>query len=506
MTGFETKEGIWMDQLVATRRPFIDGAPVSGGGPPIAVESPATGDVVCEVEGASPEQVDTAVAAARRAFDDGPWPRMDPAERIRTIRDLGRALREREDVLVETVIAEAGCPRSVTKDHQVGLALASLSELCDLYERLPDWEHTEAPLSDYMVGSNVRLSIRRFAPSGVVAAITPYNFPFITNIWKVVPALLTGCTVVLRPSPLTPLSATIFGEVAQEVGLPTGVLNVVPEGGHHGGTILSRHRDVDVVSFTGSTTVGRQIAAQGAPTLKRMILELGGKSVQLHLPDTFEDGGVGDTVSASLAVFAAHAGQGCALQTRLLVPQECRARVVDAVAAVAKTLPIGDPSAPSTLVGPLITSAHRDRVNDIVQASVRSGATLVTGGRVPDAAERGWFYAPTLLVAASRDDPSAQREIFGPVITVLGYEDLDDAVDIANATELGLSGAIYTNDLRLGLSLSTRLRSGTVQINTGWAAGYTPMGGMKQSGYGRERGSAGIRAFQELQHVVVGSR
>jgi aldehyde dehydrogenase (NAD+) len=494
-----------MDQLVATRRPFIDGVLVRGAGQPIPVESPATGEVICDVEGASLDQVSGAVVAARRAFDTGPWPRMDRAERVVLVRHFGQALRQREELLVETVIAETGCPRIVSKDHQIRLALASLTELCDLYERMPEWEHTEAPLSDYVVGSKVRLSIRRFVASGVVAAITPYNFPFITNIWKAVPALLTGCTVVLRPSPLTPLSATIFGEAAQEVGLPAGVLNIVPESGHEGGTVLTTHPDVDVISFTGSTTVGRQIAAQGAPTLKRLILELGGKSAQLHLPDTFEDGGIGDTVSASLAVFAAHAGQGCALQTRLLVPNDVRARVVDAVANLAKTLPIGDPSAASTLVGPLITSAHRDRVNEIVQASIGSGATLVTGGHAPAAVERGWFYEPTLLDAATPDDPSAQREIFGPVITVLGYKDLDEAVDIANATELGLSGGIYTNDLTLGLSLSSRLRSGTVQINTGWAAGYTPMGGMKQSGYGRERGSAGIRAFQELQHVVVGS-
>jgi aldehyde dehydrogenase (NAD+) len=495
-----------MSQLVAAKQPFINNAFIEGNGPTITVRSPATGDAVCSVEGASLEQFERAIGAARNTFEMGPWPRFDPQERIAHIRAFGDALERRRDVLVESVIAETGCPRIVTTDHQVGLALSSITELCDLFERLPQWEHNEAPLNDYLVGANTRLTIRRWVASGVVAAITPYNFPFVTNVWKVVPALLAGCTVVLRPSPLTPLSATVFGEAALEAAFPPGVCNVVPEAGNVGATLLSRHRDIDVVSFTGSTTVGRSIAAQGAPTLKRLILELGGKSVQLHLPDTFSDGGVGATSSASLAVFAAHAGQGCALQTRLLVPRSVRDRVVESVAALAQSLPIGDPYASSTLVGPLITEAHRARVDGIVQASIADGAHLVVGGRAPQHLDHGWFYEPTLIDAASPADPSAQQEIFGPVITVLGYDNLDEAIMIANDSELGLSGGVYTDDLKLGMSVAENLRTGTVQINTGWASAYTPMGGMKQSGYGRERGAAGIRSFQELQHVVVGRR
>jgi aldehyde dehydrogenase (NAD+) len=340
----------------------------------------------------------------------------------------------------------------------------------------------------------------------VVAAITPYNFPLITNIWKVVPALLAGCTVVLRPSPLTPLEATVLGEASEEADLPPGVLNIVPEAGNEGGVLLSTHRAVDVVSFTGSTTVGRAIAAQAAPTLKRVILELGGKSVQLHLPDTFSDGGVGSVIVASLTVFASHAGQGCALQTRLLVPEDARARVLDAVAAAAASLPSGDPSDRGNLVGPLVSRAQRDRVHGIVTDAVDVGARLVTGGRRPAHLDRGWFYEPTVLDAPSNANPAAQREVFGPVLTVLGYRDIDEAIAIANDHELGLSAGVYTGDLAAGLAIAERLRTGTVQVNTGWASGYTPMGGYKQSGYGRERGAAGIRAFQELKHVVVGSR
>jgi aldehyde dehydrogenase (NAD+) len=297
----------------------------------------------------------------------------------------------------------------------------------------------------------------------------------------------------------------VLGEAAEEAGLPPGVLNIVVEGGSEGAVVLTTHHDVDVVSFTGSTTVGRAVAAQAAPTLKRVILELGGKSVALHLPDVF-DAGVGGVVGAALTVFASHAGQGCALQTRVLVPEERRAEVVEAIAATAATLTIGHPSEPTTMVGPLISEAQRHRVDELVQRSIAAGARCVTGGRAPAGQDRGWFYEPTVLDAPDPLNPANQHEFFGPVVSVLGYRDLDEAVRIANATEYGLSGGIYTGDLTLGLRLAERFRSGTVQVNTGLAAGYTPMGGYKQSGYGRERGAAGIREFQEMKHVVVGSR
>lgn len=396
----------------------------------------------------------------------------------------------------------------MTEAAQVGMALSSIREIADVYERLPEWEHNEVPLTQHIAGSAVRLSIRRYEAAGVVAAITPYNFPFITNVWKVVPALLAGCTVVLRPSPLTPLEATVFGEAAEEVGLPPGVLNVVPEAGSDGAVLLTTHPAVDVVSFTGSTTVGRAVATQAAPTLKRVVLELGGKSVALHLPDVFEAGGPGlaGVVGAAMPVFASHAGQGCALQTRVLVPQAHREETAEAIAAAARTLPIGDPREASTLVGPLISEIQRQRVDDLVRRGVAAGARCVTGGQAPEGIDRGWFYEPTVLDAPDPANPANQHEFFGPVLSVLGYQDLDDAIRITNATEYGLSGGIYTADVALGLKLAERIRSGTVQVNSGLAAGFTPMGGYKQSGYGRERGAAGIREFQELKHVVVGSR
>ena len=497
-----------MTDLIAARQPFVDGEWISGAGDPVTVTSPATGDVIATVEATSPEQVGAAIGAARRAFDEGPWPTLSRGERVAVLRRFSDALESRRATLVETVILETGCPRGVTELAQVGLALSSVRELTDLYDRLPEWEHNEVPLADHFVGSSVRMSIRRFEPSGVVGAITPYNFPLITNVWKVIPALLAGCTVVLRPSPLTPLEATVFGEAAEEAGMPPGVLNIVIENGSEGAVLLTTDPRIDVVSFTGSTTVGRAVATQAAPTLKRVILELGGKSVALHLPDIFQapDGGLPGVVAAALTVFASHAGQGCALQTRVLVPEEKRAAVVAAIAAAATTLKIGDPSEPTTMVGPLISEVQRERVDDLVQRAIAQGARLVAGGRAPAGLDKGWFYEPTVLDAPDPANAANQHEFFGPVVTVLGYTDVEDAIRITNATEYGLSGGVYTSDLALGIRVAERIRSGTVQVNTAMAAGYTPMGGYKQSGYGRERGAAGIRAFQELKHVVVGSR
>ncbi len=498
-----------MTDLVSARQPFIDGEWVGGVGGTVTVTSPANGEIVAAVEGASPKQVEQAILAARRAFDEGPWPTLSREERAAAIRRFAQALEARRQLLIETVIQETGCPRGVTEAAQVGMALSSIRELTDLYASLPEWEYNELPLAEHFVGSSVRMSIRRFEPAGVVAAITPYNFPLITNVWKVVPALLAGCTVVLRPSPLTPLEATVFGEVAEEAGLPPGVLNVVVEEGSEGAVMLTTHPAVDVVSFTGSTSVGRAVATQAASTLKRVILELGGKSVALHLPDVFDaagGGGIASVLGPALTVFASHAGQGCALQTRVLVPEQQRAAVVEAIAAAAGSLKIGDPSDPATMVGPLITEIQRGRVDDLVQRGVAQGARIATGGRAPAGLDRGWFYEPTVLDAPDPANPANQHEFFGPVLSVLGYRDVDDAVRIANATEYGLSGGVYTADLALGLRVAEQIRSGTVQVNTGLAAGFTPMGGYKQSGYGRERGAPGIRAFQELKHVVVGSR
>lgn len=493
-----------MTDLVASRSPFVDGAFVPGAGETFTITDPATEEVVGEVAGASTDQVAAAVAAARRAFDTGPWPRMTVDERCDALVRMADAFEARRDVLTETVIAEAGCPRTFSQMMQVGMGLTSGRDLVQLARTLPEWEHNELPLSEYVAGNSVKLSIRRYEPVGVVAAISPSNFPFTTNVWKVFPALATGCTVVLRPSPATPLEATIFGEAAEEAGLPPGVLNVVPEPGPAGAELLTTHPGVDLVSFTGSSAVGRLIGERAAASMKRLILELGGKSVQLHLPDALADGPAGAAMGA-FAVFYAHAGQGCSLQTRILVPEEQVAAVLDAVAATAASFTIGDTRDPATTLGPVVSAASRDRIEGLVARGVDAGGRIVAGGARPASRDRGYYYEATVVAIDDNANPLAQTEVFGPVVTVQGYRDLDEAVAIANDSPYDLSAGVYTLDLSVGLDLVGRIRTGTVQVNTGAANAFTPMGGYKQSGVGRERGVLGIRAFQQAKHVVVGA-
>jgi len=490
--------------LVASRTPFVDGAFVPGRGEALTVIDPCTEEPVATVEGASVEQVEEAIVAARRAFDEGPWPRMSVDERCAVMDRYAEALAAREETILATVVAEAGSTQLFGRAAQVGMGLAGAREHVAIARRLPEWEHNELPLPEYVAGGKVKVSVRVHDPLGVVAAISPANFPFTTNAWKVVPALLTGCTVVLRPSPTTPLSATVMAEAALEAGLPPGVLNVVPETTPAGAELLTTHDGVDCVSFTGSTGVGRRIAAAAAPGMKRLILELGGKSVQWYLDDALANG-PGAAVAGAAAVFAAHAGQGCSLQTRMLVPHAHKDAVLEAVAAMAGALTVGDTRDPATVVGPVVSAASRDRIERLVAEGVAAGGRVVVGGARPDHLARGYFYLPTVVDVDDNANPLAQEEIFGPVITVQGYGSIDEAVAITNDSRYDLSAGVYSADPAAGLALAPRIRTGTVQVNVGAAGSYTPMGGAKTSGIGRERGVEGIRAFQQAKHVVVGS-
>lgn len=476
-----------------------------GSGPLMDVHDPATGECVARVPTHTVAEVEEAVLAARRAFDTGGWPRLSVAERVAVLGRMSDHLRAHRDELVEMTIAETGCPRSVTGVAQVDLPIQISRQLPELFATLPEWEHNEMPLNDYVTGpGHLRVSIRKYVPVGVVSAITAYNFPLMLNVVKVFSALATGCTVVLRPSPLTPLAALAMAEAARSAGLPEGVLNVVVEAGVEGSVLMTEHPAVDLVSFTGSTAVGRRIAVQAGDTVKRVLLELGGKSAQLYLEDALAQGPQRAAFGAA-AVFANHAGQACVAQTRMLVPRAYEKQVLEAVAAVADHLVIGDPRDAGTQVGPLISRAHRDRCAEFVEASLKSGGRLVAGGSVPDGLEGGWYYRPTVISVDDNANPACQEEIFGPVITVQAYDDLDEAVRITNDSEYGLSGAVYTDDLASGLALADRIHAGNVHVNTGCATAYTPSGGMRRSGLGRERGVAGLREFQEIKHIVVGN-
>jgi aldehyde dehydrogenase (NAD+) len=346
----------------------------------------------------------------------------------------------------------------------------------------------------------VTASMMRYEPIGVVSAIAAYNFPLQTPLWKFVPALLTGSTVIVRPSPLTPIATLVIGEAAEAAGLPAGVLNVVVEGGVEGAQLMSSHPAVDCVSFTGSTTVGRLIMAQAAPTVKRVLLELGGKSVQLYLADAVDRAPMG-----CASVFAAHSGQACVAPTRMLVPEDRKAQVLEKAAGVAAMFKLGDPSDPSTMIGPVISDAQRERCERYVAAAVEAGATVVAGGHRPAGQPRGYFFEPTVLDVPDNSNPAAQDEIFGPVICVLGYRDLDHAVEIANDSVFGLSGQVFGGDLALATGVAERIRAGAVQVNGGYGGAYASSGGYKQSGIGRERGVDGIRSFQQVKHLSVGN-
>ncbi|GAA3389343.1 aldehyde dehydrogenase family protein [Cryptosporangium minutisporangium] len=478
---------------------YLGGRPVPGRGNPLPVEDPATEEVFTTVPTADAAQVEAAIAGSYDAFVSGVWASVPVAGRVAALGRMADWLDTRREELVETAVREVGAPLRLAQWAQVGMSIDQARQLPALFATLPEWEHNELPLADLVGAKDVLLSIRRYEPVGVVAAITPYNFPLQTNVWKVFSALAAGCSVILRPSPLTPLTALALGEAAVAAELPPGVLNVIVEEGTHGAEKLTSDPRVDCVSFTGSTTVGRRIAAQAAPTVKRLVLELGGKSVQLYLPDAVERVGAG-----AATVFASHSGQACTAQTRVLVPRDALDATLERLAGTAAALSPGDPRNANTLVGPLISAAQRQRVEGLVAEGIKAGATLVAGGGRPSHLDRGYFVEPTVLLVEDNSNPVAQREVFGPVVTVQGYRDVDEAIAIANDTEYGLGGGVYTADLSAGLALAGRIRSGTVQVNRSAATAYTPTGGVKQSGIGRERGVAGLREYQETKHVVVG--
>jgi aldehyde dehydrogenase (NAD+) len=482
-------------------RLYIDGRAVAGEGQPMRVINPGTEEVLAEVAGASPAQVEAAIAAARRAYDSGVWSGLPAAERAAALRKLLAWLTSQRERLVDLAVREAGCPiSSGTMAAQVDTPLAQGLGVIDLFLKLPEIEENPLPLAERTPprGGPVQ-SLRRYAPVGVVAGISAYNFPFYTNLWKVIPALITGNTIVLRPNPLTPLAALIFGEAAEAAGLPPGVLNVVADAGAAGGVALSTHAEVDMVAFTGSSGVGKQVAVQAAATMKRLQLELGGKSAQIYLPDAVDQAHM-----AAAVVCFSHAGQGCAIGTRVFVPEAEKARAIAAMAAVLeKSTVIGDPADPRTTVGPVISAAQRDRCQRYVDLAVEAGAKVVCGGKPAASPAKGFFFEPTILDTPDNKNPAAQEEIFGPVVSVIGYRDVDHAVEMANDSVYGLSGYVYGKVPREAVAVATRLRTGTVNVNGGMASAYASSGGWKQSGIARERGVEGLRVYQQIQGLNI---
>jgi acyl-CoA reductase-like NAD-dependent aldehyde dehydrogenase len=449
--------------------------------------NPATGEVLDQAPDATPADAEAAVAAARRAFGTTSWA-TDVQARIECLDQLYRALTEHKEELRELTIAEVGAPRMLTHGPQLDQPIEIVRYYADLLRGYPMTED----LGEVEIrGQRHHRWVEKEA-AGVVAAIVAYNYPTQLALAKLAPALAAGCTVVLKGAPDTPLTTLALGElIAAHTGIPPGVVNVITSSGAPAGEVLTTHPDVDVVTFTGSTATGRKIMEAASRTVKRVFLELGGKSAMILLDDA-------DFATAAMhAAFGtcSHAGQGCAIPTRLLVPREHHDAIVDQVAASLARITYGDPADPKTFMGPLISERQRDKVDGMVQRAVEAGATLVTGGKRVDP---GFFYEPTLLSGVDPDSEIAQEEVFGPVLAVIPYDGTEDAVRIANNSIYGLSGAVYGRDEERAIAVARCVRSGTFGINGGmWFSPDVPFGGYKQSGVGREMGVAGLEEFLE---------
>ena len=483
--------------LLSEQRSYVAGSWVTGDDM-VRVENPADETSVGAVTATPPAEIERAILEARRSFDGGAWAGRSAAGRAAALRAFLDYIETTHDSLVPTLVAEAGQPTRFAELSQFRSGLGLARQTIDLYLSMPHEQATPVPVDD-LVRGRVALSIRRHEPVGVVAAITPYNAALLMAFQKLIPALLAGNSVILRPSPLTPLSALVFGAAADAAGLPSGVLSVVVEAGAAGAELLTSHPAVDLVSFTGSTAVGRQILAQAAPTVKRVALELGGKSAQIYLPDAIERAAAG-----AVMVVASTAGQACVAAARMLVPRDRKDEVVKAVAAAYARITVGAPTDPATTMGPLVSAAARARCERYVALAEEYGGKVAYGGGRPAGLDRGYYFAPTVLDLPDNANPAAQEEIFGPVIGVLGYRDLDEAVEIANDSSYGLSAQVYGADVAAAVGVARRLRTGAVNVNTAVFSAYAPSGGYKQSGLGRERGPEGIRAFQEVKHLAIG--
>lgn len=454
----------------------------------IDIVSPTTEELLGSVPDATDADVDAAVAAARAAFDKGEWSSTTPAERAVFLNRIADEMEKRLPEMAGAFALELGAPDAVaTRFHQIAIEVWRRNAAL-----LSTFEFSEA--TEWGEGSGTLFR----EPVGVVAAVSPWNGPVVLNSLKISAALAAGCTVVAKPAPEAPVSVMIMAEAIEAAGLPEGVVSILP-GGREVGEYLVTRPDIDKVSFTGSTGAGKAVMAAAADRIARVTLELGGKSAGIIL----EDADLSEVLPTLLAAGVGHSGQVCAAITRVLAPRSRYDEICGALAAAIGTLKVGDPRVdPEVAIGPLVAQRQQKRVLDYIELGVREGARVAVGGGVPKDQDRGWFVEPTLLVDVDNSMRVAREEIFGPVIVVIPYTDVDDAVAIANDSEYGLSGAVYSADHAAASAVARRIRTGQINVNTAGVCLYAPFGGFRQSGMGREGGNDGLLPYLETKLII----
>jgi betaine-aldehyde dehydrogenase len=455
---------------------------------------PATEEVSGTAPAGSTADMDRAVAAARQAFDEGPWPRMTPAERAEILARAASFHRKRTEEMATLLTSEMGSPITQSVHAQIPVATDLIEYYAGLAGSFP-WDETRSTYDE--ANADLTIAVHR-EPVGVVAAIVPWNGPQIVAMMKIAPALLAGCTAVLKPAPEACLNFDGLADAFADAGLPEGVLGIVPAG-REVGEYLVCHDGVDKVSFTGSTAAGKRVGALCAERVRRVTLELGGKSAAIILDDANLDAVMPSLLGPMMFI----SGQACNALTRILAPAGRYEEVVDAVAAMIEATPFGDPRDPETFVGPLAAERQRDRVESYIELGRQEGARIVLGGGRPADHPKGWYVEKTLFADVDNDMRIAQEEIFGPVFAVIGYSDDAEAVRIANDSKYGLGGSIWTTDLARGTEMAERVRAGTVGVNAYTLDSAAPMGGFKESGLGRERGPEGIVPYTETKTLFL---